>query len=259
MDWRNNMSDEKILIVDDNPFIRKTFRRHLEIAGYEVFDAEDGQSALDRLELHDIDVVLLDISMPRMSGVECLDRIKNKYKNIPAVMITAVTDVHTAVEAMKMGALDYITKPIKKGDLLIAVERAIKERDVVVPFEVNHAIILNRAGIVLYHKNLNPGVRVDEDIFGGMFTAIKMFVHESLRVDGGLKNIEQGDYNILIEEGQNFYLAIIGVGKDLTFIREKMKRTVKRINKHFDVIISNWRGDHTEFDGMDIEFRELIS
>ena len=145
-----------------------------------------------------------------------------------------------------------------------SVRRAIENKDALMrpqppePFRVNHAILLNNAGLVMYHKNLNPRIRIDEDIFGGMFTAIKMFVSDSLSIKGGLKNIEHGDYNIIIEEGWNFYIAIIGEGEDIKPIRKNMKNMVKNINYGYNHIISNWKGDVNELTGIDKEFQGLI-
>jgi len=254
----------KILTIDDNPFIRKLLRRHLESEGYEVMAAECCDDGLKILETEQIDLVLLDISMPGKSGVMCLGEITERFGNIPVIMVTAMSDLDIAVEVMKKGALDYIVKPVKKEKLMRSVRRAIENKATLMravpltPFRVNHALLLNDAGLVIYHKNLNPRIRIDEDIFGGMFTAIKMFVSDSLSIKGGLKNIEHGDYNILIEEGWSFYLAVIGDGEDVKAIRERMKRIVSNVNYSYNHIIVNWKGDMDKLAHIDKEFDELV-
>ena len=253
----------KILTIDDNPFIRKLLRRHLESEGYEVAGAECCDDGLAILETQDISLVLLDVSMPRKSGVMCLGEITERFGNIPVIMVTAMSDLDIAVEVMKKGALDYIVKPVKREKLLASVKRAIENRGTLMrpkpltPFKVNHAMLLNNGGLVMYHKNLNPRIKIDEDIFGGMFTAIKMFISDSMSIKGVLKNIEHGDYNILIEEGWNFYLAVIGEGQDVNSTREDMKRIVESINYSYNHVIVNWKGDPEELGNIADEFRGL--
>ena len=250
-----------ILVVDDNPFIRNMFRKHLERAGFAVSEAEDGQEALRRLERAGADVVLLDVNMPRMDGLECLSGIRERDPRVQVIMVTGETDVKIGVSAMKRGAMDYLVKPVKRDELLDIIGKAIENRDSIREkqhFVLSHALLLNNAGIVLFHRNLNPRFQLDEDIFGGMFTAIKMFIDQSLRIDGGLKNIEQGDYNILIEEGKNFYLAVIGQGEDVEAIRDKMKRSVERINHRYSEILARWQGDMSEVKDIDREFENLL-
>ncbi len=215
------------------------------------------------METQDISLVLLDVSMPRKSGVMCLDEINKRFEGIPVIMVTAMSNLDIAVEVMKKGALDYIVKPVKKEKLLASVKRAIENKSTLMrskplaPFKVNHAILLSNGGLVMYHKNLIPRIQIDEDIFGGMFTAIKMFISDSLSIKGVLKNIEHGDYNIIIEEGWNFYLAIIGEGEDVNSIREEMKRIVDSINYGYNHFIVNWKGDAAELGNIDKEFRGL--
>lgn len=258
------MPRERILTVDDNPFIRKILGRHLTREGYDVLAADCCDAGLKILEEEHIDLVLLDVSMPKKSGVMCLDDMSERFGDIPVIMVTAMSDLDIAVEVMKKGALDYIVKPVNKAKLIGAVRRAIDNKDKLMrakplePFRVNHALLLNDAGLVIYHKNLNPRLKIDEDIFGGMFTAIKMFVGDSLSIKGGLKNIEHGDYNILIEEGWSFYLAVIGDGENVKSIRERMKKIVNNVNYSYNHIIVNWKGDMDKLAHIGREFDELV-
>ena len=118
---------KKILVVDDEEPIRDVLQRMLKGIGYEVITATDGQDALQKLSLNEVKVMLLDIKMPNMSGIDVLRKLNEGQNDCCVIMITAVTDMQTAVNAMKLGAYDYITKPFDqeevKQKLLAAIER----------------------------------------------------------------------------------------------------------------------------------------
>jgi len=117
-----------VLVVDDEAGVREAFRLILEDA-YEVADAPDGLRALDVIRSTQVDVVLLDIRMPDMDGIEVLERIKAIDDSVEVILVTAVKTVRTAVAAMKLGAFDYVTKPIEDEDeLLSLVRRALDKR-----------------------------------------------------------------------------------------------------------------------------------
>lgn len=115
----------KILIVDDEEIIRKSLAEWFDNAGYRTELAEDGYSALRILRERDIDVVFLDLKMPGMDGVEVLKEIKKKNLCPNVIMITAYGTIQNAVEAMKIGALDYIVKPFEIEDLQKVVENVV--------------------------------------------------------------------------------------------------------------------------------------
>jgi len=120
-----------ILIVDDEESIRDVVSRRLEAEGYDCVIAADGEDALWRAFMQDFALVLLDIKMPGMSGMEVLSRMTTGHSDIGVVMMTAVGDSETAVEAMKQGAYDYVTKPFNLDDLVMRVERALEKRRLV--------------------------------------------------------------------------------------------------------------------------------
>ena len=117
------MAKDKILIVDDEPDIALILKLQLEDAGYQTVHARDGVEALEAVRRDAFSLIMLDIKMPRMDGLEVLSRIRGD--ETPVVMMTAHGSEDIAVDAMKKGALDYISKPFSTDDMLQKVERAI--------------------------------------------------------------------------------------------------------------------------------------
>jgi DNA-binding NtrC family response regulator len=116
-----------ILVVDDDPGVRESFRLILE-DHYDVVDVPDGPSALDVVRTSPMDLVLLDIRLPGMDGIEVLERIKAIDDRAEVILVTAVKTVRTAVAAMKLGAFDYLTKPFEEDELLSLASRALERR-----------------------------------------------------------------------------------------------------------------------------------
>jgi signal transduction histidine kinase len=119
----------KILLVDDEPMIRDSSKRLLSARGFQVLEAENGQAALDILSKNSIDLILLDLKMPVMGGEECLKQARSSHPDVPVIIITGHGTLDTAVECMKKGAYDFITKPFEIDHLLLTVERTIQKRN----------------------------------------------------------------------------------------------------------------------------------
>jgi two-component system nitrogen regulation response regulator NtrX len=115
-----------VLVVDDEKNIRETLKDVLEDDGYTVFLAENGKRALEMLELRGIDVVLLDLWLPEMGGMDVLKRIKDLDSNIPVIIISGHGNIDTAVKATKVGAFDFIEKPLSIEKVLNVIKHAIK-------------------------------------------------------------------------------------------------------------------------------------
>ncbi len=124
------MMDEiiKILVVDDEKVIRDGCHRVLTGKGYQVSTAENGKEAMDMLSKGPIDIILLDLKMPIMSGEEVLEKTSHQYPDIPVIIITGHGTIDTAVECMKKGAYDFITKPFQFDQFLITINRAAEKR-----------------------------------------------------------------------------------------------------------------------------------
>jgi len=119
---------EKILVVDDEEAVRNLLKRTVESAGYNVITASNGREALDKVSKLNITVVLSDIKMPGLSGIDVLQMLTAERPDISVIMVTAVGDAQTAIEAMKMGAYDYVIKPFNRDDVILTVQRAIEKR-----------------------------------------------------------------------------------------------------------------------------------
>jgi len=120
---------KQILVVDDEPNLRKVLSAQLARDGYDVHTAEDGEQALSILEQNHIDLVITDLKMPKLDGMELLRRVVALDDELPVVMITAHGTVDNAVEALKTGAFDYITKPFDQAEVRTIVRKALKTRD----------------------------------------------------------------------------------------------------------------------------------
>ncbi len=119
------MNKGRILIIDDEEILRESCRRVLEPAGYEVRTAKAGREGLQLLDAGRVDLVLTDLKMPDIDGIEVLIRIKENWPDTQVIIMTGYGTVNTAVRAMKMGVFDYIEKPFSPDDLLALVARAL--------------------------------------------------------------------------------------------------------------------------------------
>ncbi|HSE84219.1 MAG TPA: sigma-54 dependent transcriptional regulator, partial [Thermodesulfobacteriota bacterium] len=124
------MSQEKskILVVDDEPGMRDFLEIMLQKEGYIVETAPDGLSAIERIENTLFDLCIADIQMPKMNGIELLKRIGEKSPETTVIMITAFASYETAIEAMKLGAYDYITKPFKIDEIKLVIKKALDKK-----------------------------------------------------------------------------------------------------------------------------------
>ncbi|MBI4608560.1 MAG: sigma-54-dependent Fis family transcriptional regulator, partial [Candidatus Rokubacteria bacterium] len=116
-----------VLVVDDEPGVRESLRRILE-DDCDILEAVDGASALEAIRLHEVDMVLLDIRLPDARGTDLLGQIKAVDESIEVILVTAVREVRTAVEAIKQGAYDYLTKPFDVDEIRTLVLRSVEKR-----------------------------------------------------------------------------------------------------------------------------------
>lgn len=147
-----NSAHSKILLVDDDPQALQSTRKILELAGHELHVAQDGQEALDTArDQGPFDLVISDVRMPRLGGLEFLRAIQLRGENTPVLLMTAFGRVEDAVWAMKLGAVDFLTKPFKRQTLLNAVDGALK-RTRIPNRALRLALRLNDEGALLGHS-----------------------------------------------------------------------------------------------------------
>jgi two-component system, NtrC family, nitrogen regulation response regulator NtrX len=125
-----------ILIVDDEKAIRKTLSEILSYEGYRIDEAGDGEEGIRKFREKEYDVILCDIKMPKMDGIEFLDKAKELNPDIPIIMISGHGTIETAVEAVKKGAYDYISKPPDLNRLLITIRNAMDKTSLVAETKV---------------------------------------------------------------------------------------------------------------------------
>lgn len=135
-----------ILIVDDEASIRKLLRQKLSGEGYQCQEAGNAEQALDKLQSNLVDLVILDIKMPSKSGIELLPEIKASYPDTAVVMATATIDMNVAIQCLKQGAYDYITKPFNLDDVMLLVRRAVEKRELLLENERHRLELEKRVG-----------------------------------------------------------------------------------------------------------------
>ena len=183
-----------VLIIDDEKSIRHTLKEILEYENYEVSEAKDGPEGLSLIEQNDYDVVLCDIKMPGMDGIELLEKAGETGKDIPFIMISAHGTIETAVEATKKGAYDFIQKPLDLNRLLLTLRNA-----------------LDRSKLVTETKKLKKKISKDSEIIGDSPLILKLLED--------IDKVAATDARVLVT-GPN------GAGKELVARRlhEKSKR-----------------------------------
>jgi two-component system response regulator HydG len=121
-----NAPKAKILVVDDEPSQRKMLQANLSLDGYQVFEADDGTSAINKVSEEFFDLILMDNRMSQMDGIDALREIKKISPGIPVIIITAYASVETAVQALQAGAHDYLTKPLDIDELRFKVQQSLE-------------------------------------------------------------------------------------------------------------------------------------
>ncbi|HMI65475.1 MAG TPA: response regulator, partial [Cyclobacteriaceae bacterium] len=120
---------QKILVIDDDRDMRLVLAKYLLKFNYQVIEASSGKSALDVLEKGEPDLILCDFKLGDMDGTALLTKIKEKYAHIPVIFITGYGDIKVAVEVMRLGAYDYVTKPLFPEEILLTIRKALAKKE----------------------------------------------------------------------------------------------------------------------------------
>lgn len=135
----------RVLLVDDDPTVLRSFSRSLRRAGFDVETAADGQTAVKRVDNETFDVILSDIAMPGMSGIQLLREVREHDLHVPVILVTGDPAVRTAVQALEYGAFHYLTKPVESSELESVVEKAVQLRRMA-QFKEQAAALLGNSG-----------------------------------------------------------------------------------------------------------------
>jgi len=123
---RGGLLSIRILVADDDPDIVFSLSERLRWLGHDVITAGDGKAALAAVESHALDLAIIDVSMPQLNGIEALKRIRKRWPSLPVVVVTAYGTIRLAVEAMKEGAVDFLTKPFEQGQIDLVVTTIVE-------------------------------------------------------------------------------------------------------------------------------------
>lgn len=127
-EWKHILTMSKILIVDDERGSRKTVSQWLKSDGFEVAEAENGAEATEQL-YDGISLIITDLKMPRMSGIELLKRVREKVSHVVVIVLTGSNLVENAIEALQLGAFDYLIKPVNLKELSVKIRRALQQKE----------------------------------------------------------------------------------------------------------------------------------
>lgn len=187
---------ERILVVDDEESVRTLLKRTLTEAGYDVVTAANGQEALDKVSQLQVRVVLSDIKMPGISGIEVLRKLTADHPDICVIMATAVADTQTAVDVMKLGAYDYISKPFNRDDLVMRVRKAIEK------LELEEKIKESTAELEVAMRNAQVANQAKSDFLASMSHELRTPLTSIL----GLSEVLQEEYFGKLNSKQKQYL-----------------------------------------------------
>jgi putative nucleotidyltransferase with HDIG domain len=174
------VSKTKILIVDDEEAIREVVSTLLEAQGYECASVSHGRLAKEYLLKHPVELVLSDMMMPEMDGPSLVDWLSHAEPDIPVIMVTAVHDISTALEAIRRGAYDYILKPFEKDQLYLSVRRALEHR---------RLVLENRN----YQRNLEKLVEERTAQLQGALEQLERSYDDTLEALGGALDLKDAE------------------------------------------------------------------
>ncbi len=153
-----NFENEKLLLVEDEEYLLKSLEVFLKNeTNYEIFTASNGKEAIEIINNKDISLILTDLKMPEIGGIEMMEHVKNKSLDIPVIVMTAYASLNSAVEALRLGVYDYLIKPYEFDMVLIVINRAIERiRLTEKAKDAEKLKTIAEAGVTLNHEINNP-------------------------------------------------------------------------------------------------------
>lgn len=190
----------KILIVDDEKASRKSLRDILRLEGYTVTDKENGEEALKALEENDFDLMLLDLKMPGMSGLEVLEKAVDVAPNTKIIMLTAHGSLESAIEALRQGAHDYLLKPAQPKEILASVEKGITSSSE----EERKRHLLDQMEASLKELKDAEGMETSTESPRSLFT-----LGEEIKVDLERREIWHGNQNVSLTPTEGKLMKVL--------------------------------------------------
>src|SRR5512134_645776 len=190
----------RILVVDDEELMRAIVRERLEMEGYRVEEAASGEEALDKLGDERYSVLLTDLGMPGMDGISLLGEWSRRSPDTAGIVMSANTELNTAVNALKMGACDYITKPFNFEMLLLTIQNALRKKDI-------------ERQLLDYRINLEKKVKEQTDLINSMYVR---------SIDALIKAVEAKDYYTR-GHSQRVTIYSVAIGKSLHLPEERVE------------------------------------
>lgn len=206
----------KILVVDDEPAIRATLKEFFtELGGYLVETAQDGQEGLEKVRQGSFDAAFFDLQMPRMTGIELLHHVKKVDNTLPVIIMTGFPSLDAAIDTMRHGASDFLTKPVRLAQLRVVLDRVLRERELLVENLRLQDQLRQKEAIERLNKELNKKVREQALLFN---------LAESVSLAQGSNDL----YDHIVEQA----CAIIGARKALFFILDHSTQVLHCISGH---------------------------
>jgi len=167
----------KILIVDDEILIRDSLGADLVHAGYEVETAESGEEAIQKLNHEEYDLIITDLLMENIGGIELLGKVKEKDFEIPVIIITGHAELETAIEALRLGAADYLLKPYNQEELLLRIRNCLEKRELHRKIKIYENIL----PVCMYCKSIRDDAGTEPG--KGKWLRMEQYIHAKSRTD----------------------------------------------------------------------------
>ncbi len=259
-----------ILVVDDDETLRTELGSLLRDSGYVVSLAADGPEALERLALGGIDVVLLDLMMPGMTGLDVLRTAHAAHPTITFIVITGHGSVDAAVQAMKAGAADFVLKPFEfealerllgelngklhaRRELARLLESAPPSGPVPLGTEVIAVLLTYMDGTLIGSRTRAGEALGDQDLLAGTLSLIQDFMRTSFPLLRGesLRTIVQGSHRLFIDSGEWTYLTVVVRGPEAAGLRATMHAQREDFERENQDCLVHWNGRAREVVGLD--------